>query len=723
MSNTKITSFTIDNLRCASCVALNEKTLKKIPGVSDATVNFATGQVSVIHDAHVHEHDLHHTVEKNGYHIANLSDHQNGSHVHSQTTAAQAKRLALFALGASLPVLILAMIPIASFSAPWSRIVQGILSTIVVLAIGKEFHRGMIREIKNMAPGMDTLVSFGTLVALLWSWWALVTSNGSLYFETAAIITSFILLGRWLEAKSRGQASAAIEKLMQLGVKVAHVIRNDETKDIPVEQVQPGDTIVIKPGEKIPVDGIITKGEADVDESMLTGESLPVTKHFGDHVFAATMVSNSAIEITATSVGADTMLAQIVKMVANAQTQKAPIQMLADRVSGIFVPVVLAIAIITFIVWLVGGHSVAASVGTAVAVLVIACPCALGLATPTAIMVGTGLGAKRGILIKNGESLERARKIDVVVFDKTGTLTEGKPRVTDVITADGVTEHDVLQISASLESFSAHPLGEAIIHAAKQQSIPFATVEKFSNVSGKGLRGAIHGEAITIGNPRFIEEQGLHLKPLANNITRLQDDAKTTIVIAREQHVIGVIAIADAVKSDALLAVKQLHQAGLHVVMLTGDNQQTADAIAQQLGITDIVAHVLPDGKVAEVKRIQDQGKRVVFVGDGINDAPALAQADLGIAMGTGTDIAIEAGNIVLVQGNPQKVVESLQLAQRTFTIIRQNLFWAFVYNVVAIPIAAAGLLNPMIASAAMALSSVSVVGNSLRIAKIRKTL
>lgn len=723
MSNgsTATTTFTISDLRCASCVALNERSLKKIPGVADATVNFATGQVSVIHDHAAHEHDMHAAVEKNGYHIKGDAHYEHG-HVHLQTSTSGARKKALLALGLSTPVLWLAMVPIAAYGDTWSIIVQAIISTVVILFIGREFHRGMIRELRHLAPGMDTLVSFGTLVALFWSWYAWISGTGHMYFETGSIIVAFILLGRWMEARSRGQAGAAIEKLLQLGAKVAHLMVNGEARDVQVENIQVGDGLLVKPGEKIPVDGIIRRGETSIDESMLTGESLPATKHLGDTVFAATIVTNSAIEIEATGVGNDTMLSQIVKMVNNAQTQKAPIQKLADRVSGIFVPIVLGISIITLSAWLFSGHDISRSIEAAVAVLVIACPCALGLATPTAMMVGTGLGAKRGILIKNGESLERAKKIDVVMFDKTGTLTEGKPTVTVVAPQSEITADELLQLVASLESLSEHPLGAAVVKAAVARKLELATVEHFTNVAGKGVRGTIHDRVILVGNPRFMTEQQVDLHNVQGEIDRLQAEAKTTIVVARDGNVLGVIAIADTVKSDAKVAIEQLHTADLHVVMLTGDNQATADAIAKQLGITEVIAHVLPGGKADEVKKLQAQGKKVVFVGDGINDAPALALADVGIAMGTGTDIAMEAGNIVLVQGSPRKVAESLQLSRRTFHIIQQNLFWAFIYNIVAVPIAAFGLLSPIIASAAMALSSFSVVGNSLRIARMNKS-
>ncbi len=718
MSN-QVTAFAISDLRCASCVALNERTLKKLSGVHDATVNFATGQVVVTHEPHVQAHELEAIVEKNGYHVGRQSESQHT--VHQHTASPTAKRHALWALALALPVLILAMVPMPGLSdqqASISIAVQAVLATIVILVIGWEFHRGMTRELRRLAPGMDTLVSFGTAVALFWSWWAMVTNTGDMYFETGAIITAFILFGRWLEAKSRGQASAAIEKLMQLGAKIAHQVTANGVHDIPVDQVKPGDRLLVKPGEKIPVDGRLRLGEAGIDESMLTGESLPASKRVGDNVFAATIVTNSAIEIEATGVGADTMLAQIVKMVSNAQTQKAPIQKLADRVSGIFVPAVLSVSIISLVAWLMTGHTASDSVAAAVAVLVIACPCALGLATPTAIMVGTGLGARRGILIKNGESLERAKEIHVVVFDKTGTLTEGKPRVTDILPIQGRSADEILQIMLSLETLSEHPLASAVVQAATQKNLTPLPVEEFHSVSGRGVEGTLQEQRVVVGSPAFLQERGVSIEQLQFDLDRLQSEAKTVIVVGRGHVALGLVAITDIVKPEARQAVDQLQQKGLRVLMLSGDNQKTAEAIAQQLGITEVLAHVLPDQKAAEIKKLQQQGKKIVFVGDGINDAPALAQADLGIAMGTGTDIAVEAGNIVLVHGNPLKVVESLWLARRTFQVIQQNLFWAFIYNIASVPIAAFGLLNPVVASAAMALSSISVVGNSLRIAR-----
>ena len=717
MSKVVTTSFTITNLHCASCVTVNERSLRKLPGVSSASVNFATGVATVTHDhGKVQPDMLRAAVHHNGYTTAptdQTHDHQHGSDATTQRAAVQAITL-------SIPTVILAMAPLAAFRQPWSVWVQAVLASIVVGYIGREFHRGLLRELRNRAPGMDTLVSVGTIMSVAWSWWALLSNAGHLYFETGAVITTFVLIGRRLEAKSRGQAGAAIAELMHLGANVAHRIVDGTVHDIHVEHVEVGYRLQVKTGEKMPVDGIVRKGEASVDESMLTGESMPVTKRPGDTVFAATICIDSTIEIEATGVGADTMLSHIVAMVANAQTQKAPIQKIADKISGIFVPIVLVISAITLVGWMITGHTVATSIANAVAVLVIACPCALGLATPTAIMVGTGLGAKRGLLIKNGESLERAKNIDTVIFDKTGTLTEGRPQVMEVIPFN-VEIAEVHRVAASIESLSAHPLATAITTAAKAAGVTLAEVHDFATIPGRGLSGRINGQLHYIGNIDYLQQQGIDVTPALGKIQHLQRQAQTTVGVATNTTLIGLIAIADTIKPSAREAVKLLRDGHIDVIMVTGDNQATAHAVAAQANITSVIAHVMPGDKAEVVKKLQQEGKRVVFVGDGINDAPALAQADLGVAIGTGTDVAIEAAHMVLVQGNPLKVVAGLKLAQRTFTVIRQNLFWAFVYNLIAVPIAAFGLLNPGIAAAAMALSSISVVGNSLRIARLSR--
>jgi Cu+-exporting ATPase len=550
----------------------------------------------------------------------------------------------------------------------------------------------------------------------------MATRQPDLYFETGAVIAALILLGRYFEAKSRGQASEAIEKLLQLGAKTARLVENGQEREIPVEEVKVGDVLLVKPGEKIPVDGKVVQGASSVDESMLTGESLPVGKKSNDDVFGATININGVIYIQATKVGPDTVLAQIVKMVAEAQVKKAPIQKLADKISGIFVPIVLGIAVTTAIAWYLITGDIASSLIPAVAVLVIACPCSLGLATPTAIMVGTGIGAKRGILIKNGEALEKGKKIDVVMFDKTGTLTEGKPKVTDIVSCESnITADEILSLGASLEKLSEHPLAQAIVNAAKEKSIQLQEVQDFESFAGKGVRGKVDSKTVLVGSGRLMSDSSIPAATCQNRIVDLEKQAKTVIAVASNNRVLGLIAIADTLKADAKEAVQKLRGLGVETIMITGDNRRTAEAIAKEVGIEKIFSEVLPQDKADKVKSLQQEGLKIAFVGDGINDAPALVQADLGIAIGTGTDIAIEAGNIVLVKGSPTKVVEALGLSKLTFRTIKQNMFWAFFYNVAAIPLAALGLLNPMIAAGAMAFSSVSVVGNSLRIKRFNK--
>ncbi len=721
----KKTTFNIAGMHCASCAVRNERSLKKIKGVSEAMVNFATHSATVEYDESlVSEKDLHDAIIKNGYKV--LTEQFTHNHKQeAQKELATTKRRAVLALLLAAPPLIIAMfsikLPLDILGINASLWIQALLSAFVILVLGREFHLGMIHQARMKSANMDTLVSIGVLAALFYSAWAMAAGKPDLYFETGAVIAAFILLGRYFEAKCRGQASEAIEKLLQLGAKTARVIKNNKEMEIPIEQVKAGDILLVKPGEKIPVDGKVAKGMSSVDESMLTGESLPVGKQKDDDVFGATININGALYIKATKVGEDTVLAQIVKMVTEAQTKTAPIQKLADNVSGIFVPIVIIISIITFAVWYFFTGNIAASLIPAVAVLVIACPCSLGLATPTAIMVGTGIGAKRGILIKNGEALERGKKIDVVIFDKTGTLTEGKPRVTNIAACKNISEDSVLALGASIEALSEHPLAQAVVNAAKDKKIALKIVHRFENFAGKGVTGVIGNKKIFVGNNVLMKGHNISTKTCQGKIEELEQQAKTVIVVADEKEALGIIAIADTLKEDSLEAVNKLRAMGIETIMITGDNKRTADAIAKQAGIEKVFAEVLPQDKADKVKMLQRDKLKVAFVGDGINDAPALVQADLGIAIGTGTDIAIEAGNIVLVRGHPLKVVESLKLSKKTFSTIRQNLFWSFFYNTAGIPIAAGVLypftgllLSPMIAAAAMVFSSVSVVGNSL---------
>ncbi|MEA2660267.1 MAG: copper-transporting P-type ATPase [Candidatus Binatota bacterium] len=714
-------SFAIGGMHCAACAVRNERVLGKIPGVLKANVNLGTRRARVEFDeSAVNETALRNAVVQNGYEVL-AEDAAADPRQLARQEVQTARQRAISAIALAAPVVVLAM---ADISLPWSYLgrnlsvwIQATLSGIVILGLGWDFHRGMVAQARNFAANMDTLISLGTLAALFYSLWGMWTGHAHLYFETGAVIAALILLGRYFEARSRGQAGEAIEKLMALGAKSARLIDGGEERDIPIEEVKVGDVLLVRPGEKIPVDGALTRGSSSVDEAMLTGESMPVGKVVGDAVFGATINLSGAFQMRATKVGQDTVLAQIVHMVSEAQGNKAPIQKLADRVSGIFVPVVLGIALLTAIGWYLATGEVTQSFVPAVAVLLIACPCSLGLATPTAIMVGTGVGAQRGILIKNGEALERGQKIDVVVLDKTGTLTEGRPSVTEVQgLAQGVSADEVLRLAASLERLSEHPLAQAVVRAASEKNLASAVVEDFVNVAGKGVRGRIDSEILLIGNLRFMQEEGVSLGESLPQIEAHQARAETVVVVARNGEAIGIIAIADALKSDAKEAIAQLRSEGIATVMITGDNRKTAEAIARDIGIDQFFAEVLPQDKAQHVQRLQHEGKRVAFVGDGINDAPALAQADLGIAVGTGTDIAIEAGNIVLVKGSPLKIIEALRLSRLTFRTIKQNLFWAFCYNIAAIPLAALGLLNPMVAAGAMALSSVSVVGNSLRI-------
>jgi P-type Cu+ transporter len=715
-----IATFSISGMHCASCSVRNERTLNKLKGVRSASVNLATHSARVEFDESVlSEGAIHQAVVENGYGVLTqefAQDHKERVRKELQSARMRAFLALLFAF----PVVVLAMFNI---DLPWAFRghnagvwIEAALSAVVILGFGWEFHIGMVRQARNLAANMDTLISLGTLAALLYSLWAMLAGEHHLYFETGAVIAALILLGRYFEARSRGRASEAIEKLMELGAKTAHISRDGKEEDIPIEEVKVGDVLLVKPGEKVPVDGKVIKGSSSLDESMLTGESMPVSKSAGDDVFGATINLSGAFQMRTTKVGADTTLAQIVKMVAEAQVNKAPIQKLADQVSGIFVPIVLVIAALTAAGWYVFTGDFYQSFIPAVAVLVIACPCSLGLATPTAIMVGTGLGAKRGILIKNGEALEKGKKIDVVVFDKTGTLTEGKPKVTDIACEAKLGADELLRLAASVEKFSEHPLAQAIVRAAQEKNLSLAEAHDFTNQAGKGVQGRIGDAAISVGSVRLALENGISLGPQARTVEKYESDAKTVIAVTLDRELAGVIAVADTLKEDAKAAVDLLHAQGIETVMITGDNQRTAEAIAKQIGIDQVFAEVLPQEKAEKVRALQQGGRRVAFVGDGINDAPALVQADLGIAIGTGTDIAIEAGNIVLVKGNPLKVVEALNLSRLTFKTIRQNMFWAFFYNIAAIPLAAFGLLNPMVAAGAMAISSVSVVGNSLRI-------
>ncbi|MBI2484991.1 copper-translocating P-type ATPase [Candidatus Uhrbacteria bacterium] len=706
------TTFTIGGMHCASCAVRIESSLKKLPGVKEANVNYALKQAMVEHDETLSpEHALHTAVQREGYNVEMQHEgHTEGGDHMAHGEMRTTRRLSAIAFTLAVPVLVLAMLG----TLPW---LQAILGTIVVLGPGMVFHKTALRQARHLAAGMDTLISLGTLAALILSWWQMF-SGGEVYFETAAIITAFILLGRFFEAKSKGKASEAISKLLELGAKMAHRLLPDGSQeDVPVENLRVGDRVLVKPGEKMPVDGEILQGLSSVDESMLTGESMPISKKPGDLVYGATVNLQGALTLTVKKETKDMVLAQIVRLVSDAQGKKAPIQKLVDKISGIFVPIVLLISLATFFVWLGLGNAVPVALIHAVAVLVIACPCALGLATPTAILVGTGRGAREGVLIKNGEALERGRDITTIIFDKTGTLTEGKPHVADFIPVAGnVDKNTLLGLAGGLEASSEHPLARAVVEFAKGENVPLQTIERVEAVSGKGVRGQAGGHTVFMGSAAWVHEVTGTVEGEQTKIDALRAEGKTISLLARGKEILAIFGIADVAKPKAKEAIAALRKRGLQVTMLTGDHQRTAEAIGRQLGIEDIVAQVLPEDKLLRVKERQANGEKVAFVGDGINDAPALTQADLGIAVGSGTDIAIEAGQVVLVGGGPEKVVEAIRLSQRTYRTIKQNLFWAFFYNVFSIPLAAAGLLSPVIASAAMALSSISVVMNSLRL-------
>ena len=715
----KIT-FGIEGMHCASCVALNEQAIKKIAGVREASVNFAARQATVVFDeAATNKKEIFTAVEGNGYHAMPLVNRaqQREHESHSQRVM---KRAAILAVSLAAVVAVLAMggirFGVALGGVDASLITQALISAVVIFGVGREFHIGALKKAQHFRADMDTLVSLGTSAAFALSVYSAVTHGADSYFETGAVVAALILLGRYFEAESRGAAGDAVEKLLQLGARSAHVVRDGREEEVPVDAVAVGDIVRIRPGEKIPVDGIVVSGATSVDESMLTGESLPAEKKIHDSVYGATINMSGSFDLRAEKIGGDTMLAQIVAMVSDAQTHKAPIEHLADAIASIFVPAVLVIAAGTFVVWFWATGSLDRSIVDAVAVLVVACPCALGLATPTAVMVGTGQGARRGILIKNGASLEKGKKIDVVVFDKTGTLTQGKPVVTDIVAGNGSTPEELLGAASAVEIFSEHPLSRAVVAEARRKNILPETATGFNAIAGQGVEGTWKEKKIFVGSISALADRRIAADEFGTAIDRLEHEAKTVLAVVLDGRVLGIIAVADAVKPDAASAVAALVARGIRPMILTGDNEATARAIAAELGIVDYVARVLPGDKAREVKKLQEKKLRVAFVGDGINDAPALAQADLGIAMGTGTDIAMEAGDIVLVQGSPMKVVEAIALSRTTFDIIAQNLFWAFFYNVVALPLAALGFLNPMIAAGAMAASSISVVGNSLRI-------
>ncbi len=726
--------LSLKGMHCASCSQLIELTLRKTKGVQAASVNVATERAHVEFDeSAVDVPTLEAAVQKIGYGAKELqAGGADAERDERNKDMAATKRKFLVALVLSIPVVILSMgmyVMPAIEEIPGRAWLQLVLTTPVMFWCGWQFFTGFWGALRARTANMDSLIAIGTGAAYLYSVFVTVgLVEGELYFEIAAILIMFVLLGKWLEARAKGKASEAIRSLLQLQAKTAIVVRNGQDVEVPIEQVVAGDVVRVKPGQKVPVDGKVLDGHSSVDESMVTGESLPVEKQAGDAVIGSTINSSGSFTFTATKVGSETLLAGIIKLVEQAQASKAPIQRFADRVSAYFVPTVIAIALITFIAWyFLNGATFVESLLKFVAVLVIACPCALGLATPTAIITGTGLGAQKGILIKGGEALEAARKIDVVVFDKTGTLTHGKPIVTDVVSfAPGLTQDALLTLGAAVEQRSEHPLASAIVNAAKEKNFSLTEPQDFQSVTGKGVSATVEGKKLLLGNRALLADAKVSLGDHESDIAALEHQGKTAMLVVADSTFAGIIAVADTVKQSSKQAVEVLAKLGIHSVMITGDNERTAQAIAQQVGIAEVRAQVLPQDKSVAVKDLQAQGKRVAFVGDGINDAPALAQAELGIAIGSGTDVALETGQIVLVRDDLMDVVRSIKLARLTFRKIVQNLFWALFYNVAGIPIAAgvfAGIgltLRPELAGLAMALSSVSVVSNSLLLKRIR---
>ena len=718
-------TYDVRGMTCASCARRVEQTLASHPGVGGAHVNLALETATIHREPDVAPEDLMGAVEAAGYELIPRPSSEHGTHgahdhgisiAHEAEMAKTAWRRVVLAASLSIPIVVLSMFPGlvgATMHDTWVGWVLFALTTPVQFIAGRPFLVSAFKQARHGASNMDTLVAIGTLAAYGYS----VTSlfrHGEMYFETAAVILTFLLLGKYFEHRSKARASHAIKSLMELGAKQARVVRDLVEVSIDVSEVRPGDLMRIRPGEKIPTDGIVRVGTSAVDRSMLTGESVPEEVGPGDEVFGATVNTSGSLLVEATKVGRDSALAQIARLVEDAQGRKAPIEHLADRVASIFVPVVLIIAALTTAGWLLTGHSFEQSLIATVAVLIIACPCAMGLATPAAIMVGTGRAAQLGIVVKGGEVLETSGKIDVVVLDKTGTITYGKMAVTDVHPTSGVSEDDLLGVAGALEDLSEHPIGAAIAAAAHERGIELRSVDGFDATAGLGVSGIIDGQAISAGRPSFVGiDPG---DAMATEAEHLESEGKTVVWVAVDGQPRGLIAVADTVKPSARAAVARLHSLGLATVMITGDNERTAQAIARSVGIDRVLAGVMPADKVVEVKVLQGRGERVAMVGDGVNDAPALAQADLGIAIGSGSDVAIEAADITLIGGDPMLVVAAIDLSRRTLAAIKQNLFWAFGYNVAAIPLAVLGFLDPMIAAAAMAFSSVSVVLNALRL-------
>jgi Cu+-exporting ATPase len=737
----------VEGMTCASCVARVEKTLKRIDGVEIANVNLATEAVALSFDPSRTSLDiLAKAVEGAGYKLALPAKSSEGSlsqrqeqasdETHQEKYYRQLRREFLFSLTLAIPIMLINMLSMTAWFMSLVPLSMDevnklllILTIPVMIVSGKRFFKPAWKLAQHFAADMNTLVAVGTGAAFFYSaavvlfprWFPLGTNLHDVYFDSAAVIITLILMGRMLEARAKHKASDSIKLLLRLQPKTARIIKDKNEFEIQIAAVVVGNVIMVRPGERIPVDGVIRKGFSSVDESMVSGESIPVEKTVGDNVIGGTINKNGSFEFHASAVGADTVIAHIAKLVEEAQGSKAPIQHLADKIASVFVPVVMVIALTAFSAWyFLLGAGFAAALMNAIAVLVIACPCALGLATPTAIMVGTGRGASLGVLIKNAESLERAHKINTIVFDKTGTITSGTPSVTDIESYNGTNEETVLRLAASLENKSEHPLGDAIVREATKRSLVLDETDSFHSQTGFGVEGTVNGRKAAVGSEKMMRDASIDIAPASNSILQFSEQGKTLILVAADGRLVGIIAVADTLRPASSKTAAELKEMRFELVLLTGDNSRTAHAIAAQVGIDKVFAEVLPQEKAAKIQELQSAGKIVAMVGDGMNDAPSLAQADVGIAVGTGTDIAMETADITLMQSDLRGVLRAIRLSRQTMRTIKQNLFWAFIYNIVGIPLAALGLLNPMFAAGAMALSSVSVVTNSLRLRGVK---
>ncbi|MGG4044316.1 heavy metal translocating P-type ATPase [Paenibacillus favisporus] len=731
----EVVDFNLEGMTCAACANRIEKGLSKLPGVTNASVNFAMETARVEYSpADITVSDMQNKVKQLGYNAVTKQENKKTVDHRKQEIKHQ-KRLLLLSAILSLPLL-WSMVAHFSFTSwiympeilmnPWFQL---ILATPVQFYVGKQFYVGAYKALRNGSANMDVLVSLGTSAAYFYSLyltvdWFTAGANAhhgpSLYYETSAILITLVIMGKLFESLAKGRTSEAIKSLMGLQAKTALVVRDGQEMTIPVDEVIVGDMVLVRPGDKVPVDGVVLDGTSSVDESMLTGESLPVEKTAGDSVIGATINKNGMLRIKATKVGKETALAQIIKVVEEAQGSKAPIQRVADVISGIFVPIVVGIAVVAFLVWyfLVTPGEFAEALEKAIAILVIACPCALGLATPTSIMAGSGRAAELGILFKGGEHLEQTHKIDAIILDKTGTVTKGKPELTDVLTE--LDEEDFLRFVGAAEKNSEHPLAEAIVTGIQERNISLPGTEAFEAIPGYGIQAVVEGKELLIGTRRLMEKYDVDAMHAYESMSRLEETGKTAMLVAIDKQYAGMVAVADTIKETSKEAVQRLKGMGIQVIMITGDNERTAKAIAAQVGIDHVRAEVLPEGKAEEVKALQAQGKTVAMVGDGINDAPALATADIGMAIGTGTDVAMEAADVTLMRGDLTSIPDAIYMSRKTMSNIRQNLFWALGYNTLGIPIAAIGLLAPWVAGAAMALSSVSVVMNALRLQRVK---